>query len=85
MDKSYSKNALAANVLALAVSGMLIGSVSGCASHKAKSSSTSSMAAAAKHGCKGMNACKGQGGCKSGDNGCAGKNSCKGHGGCAVK
>jgi hypothetical protein len=31
-----------------------------------------------------MNACKGQGGCKSGDNGCAGKNSCKGHGGCAV-
>ncbi len=39
---------------------------------------------AAKHACKGMNECKGQGGCKSGDNGCAGKNSCKGKGGCAV-
>ncbi len=39
---------------------------------------------AAKHDCKGLNACKGQGGCKTGDNGCAGKNSCKGKGGCAV-
>ena len=37
-----------------------------------------------KHVCNGMNACKGQGGCKSGDHGCAGKNSCKGKGGCAV-
>ena len=37
-----------------------------------------------KHACKGMNDCKGQGGCESGDNGCAGKNSCKGHGGCAT-
>ena len=37
-----------------------------------------------KHVCKGMNACKGQGGCKTGDAGCAGKNSCKGHGGCAT-
>ncbi len=39
---------------------------------------------AAKHVCKGMNSCKGQGGCKSSDNGCAGKNSCKGKGGCAT-
>ncbi len=38
----------------------------------------------AKHACKGMNECKGHGGCKSGDNGCAGKNSCKGKGGCAT-
>ena len=37
-----------------------------------------------KHVCKGMNECKGQGGCESGDAGCAGKNSCKGHGGCAT-
>jgi hypothetical protein len=37
-----------------------------------------------KHDCAGKNACKGQGGCKSGDNGCAGKNSCKGKGGCKV-
>ncbi len=35
-----------------------------------------------KHDCKGMNACKGQGGCSAGDNGCKGKNSCKGKGGC---
>ncbi|HXT41900.1 MAG TPA: hypothetical protein VN887_17965 [Candidatus Angelobacter sp.] len=35
-----------------------------------------------KHDCKGKNACKGQGGCKTGDNGCKGKNSCKGKGGC---
>jgi hypothetical protein len=34
------------------------------------------------HDCKGKNACKGQGGCKTGDNGCKGKNSCKGNGGC---
>jgi hypothetical protein len=37
-----------------------------------------------KHDCKGMNSCKGQGGCKTGDNGCKGKNSCKGNGGCKV-
>jgi hypothetical protein len=37
-----------------------------------------------KHGCKGMNSCKGKGGCKAGDNGCKGKNSCKGKGGCAT-
>jgi hypothetical protein len=38
----------------------------------------------APHDCAGKNACKGQGGCKSGDGGCAGKNSCKGKGGCKV-
>jgi len=38
----------------------------------------------AKHECAGKNTCKGQGGCKTGDNGCSGKNSCKGKGGCAV-
>jgi len=37
-----------------------------------------------KHGCKGLNSCKGKGGCSSGDNGCKGKNSCKGKGGCAT-
>src|SRR5258708_40003422 len=39
--------------------------------------------AADKHACKGLNACKGHGNCKSGDKGCAGKNTCKGNGGCA--
>ena len=37
-----------------------------------------------KHVCKGMNACKGQGGCSTKENSCAGANSCKGKGGCAV-
>jgi hypothetical protein len=37
-----------------------------------------------KHACKGLNSCKGKGGCKSSDNGCKGKNSCKGKGGCAT-
>ena len=36
----------------------------------------------ASHDCKGKNSCKGQGGCKTGDQGCKGKNSCKGNGGC---
>ncbi len=39
---------------------------------------------AEKHACKGQNSCKGNGGCKTGDNGCKGKNSCKGKGGCAT-
>lgn len=37
-----------------------------------------------KHACKGMNSCKGKGGCSSGDAGCKGKNTCKGKGGCAT-
>lgn len=41
-------------------------------------------AVADKHVCKGMNECKGQGGCATGEAGCAGKNSCKGQGGCAT-
>lgn len=32
--------------------------------------------------CKGMNECKGKGGCKTDVNECAGKNECKGKGGC---
>jgi hypothetical protein len=42
----------------------------------------SMFAQTAKHACKGMNSCKGQGGCATGDMGCKGKNSCKGKGGC---
>ncbi|MFO1435728.1 MAG: hypothetical protein U1F34_05000 [Gammaproteobacteria bacterium] len=30
--------------------------------------------------CMGINACKGQGACKTADNGCKGQNACKGHG-----
>lgn len=36
-----------------------------------------------KHACKGMNECKGKGGCKvEGKNECKGHNECKGAGGC---
>lgn len=41
-------------------------------------------AQSAKHDCKGMNSCKGQGGCATSDMGCKGKNSCQGKGGCKV-
>ena len=37
-----------------------------------------------KHSCKGMNECKGQGGCKTADHACKGMNECKGKGGCAT-
>lgn len=30
--------------------------------------------------CLGINACKGQGACKTAENACAGQNACKGHG-----
>jgi len=41
----------------------------------------------AKHVCKGLNECKGQGGCAHGcsGNGCHGRNDCKGKGGCAAE
>jgi hypothetical protein len=41
----------------------------------------------AKHVCKGLNECRGQGQCKHGcgNHGCAGKNDCKGQGGCAAR
>lgn len=35
-----------------------------------------------KHDCKGKNACKGQGGCKTDTHACKGQNACKGQGGC---
>jgi hypothetical protein len=39
----------------------------------------------APHDCKGMNNCKGQGGCKTSDKGCKGMNTCKGKCGCSTK
>ncbi len=35
-----------------------------------------------KHSCKGQNACKGHGGCKTDKHACKGQNACKGQGGC---
>jgi hypothetical protein len=72
-------------IVSAAMAGLFAGAVitvTGCASDKSgTSASDSSMS---KHDCKGMNSCKSQGGCKTGDMGCKGKNSCKGKGGCKV-
>ena len=51
---------------------------------KAGAEKAAETVAMAKHACKALNACKGQGGCTTGDAGCKGKNSCKGKGGCAT-
>ncbi len=69
-----------ANILAIAVGGMLAGATVGCSSM----GSSAEASEGARHACKGMNACKGQGGCGSSANGCGGKNDCKGQGGCAT-
>lgn len=66
---------------AAAIAAIVAGApLSSCKSTKEGGGTT----ATAKHACKGLNACKGQGGCAPGDNGCKGKNSCKGRGGCAT-
>jgi len=78
-------------VLTAAFTGLLGGTVARAAtSASSTSSAVSPIAGQAaddkveKHACKGLNSCKGKGGCKSSDNGCKGKNSCKGKGGCAT-
>lgn len=68
-------------LVSAAVAGLLLG---GSTSLTACKASPQMEAQLDRHACKAMNSCKGQGGCKAGDNGCAGKNSCKGKGGCAV-
>ena len=68
------------------MAGLVAGSVltiTGCASDNSGKAAASD-SAMNKHDCKGLNSCKGQGGCNSGDMGCKGKNSCKGKGGCKV-
>jgi hypothetical protein len=70
-------------VLSAAMAGLVVGTMTtttGCKSESAGSQASDN--AAAKHDCKGLNSCKGQGGCQTGDMGCRGKNSCKGKGGC---
>ena len=86
------KGDLTTKAIGLAIAGVLAGSglakampaKSGSAKTTAGDEKADTKAASDKHVCKGMNSCKGKGGCKSGDAGCAGKNSCKGKGGCAV-
>jgi hypothetical protein len=79
-------------VLTAAFTGLLGGTVARAAT-MANASATSGISSIAgqaaadkveKHACKGLNSCKGKGGCSSSDNGCKGKNSCKGKGGCAT-
>ena len=80
-------------VLTAAFTGLLGGTVARAATQTAPSSANSAISPIAgqpaadkveKHACKGLNSCKGKGGCSSSDNGCKGKNSCKGKGGCAT-
>ena len=74
-------------IISAAMAGLVTGTmaITGCESehgdHHGTAASDSSMS---KHDCKGLNSCKGQGGCNTGENGCKGKNSCKGKGGCKV-
>ena len=73
--------------LAVAVGGVLAGSAVACKQEASKSDDGGGSKAAPageKHACKGMNAYKGQNGCKTSDAGCNGKNSCKTKGGCAT-
>jgi hypothetical protein len=66
------------------MAGLLAGTLAstGCNTSKDDSGSAAVGSATDKHDCKGLNSCKGKGGCQTGDQGCKGKNSCKGKGGC---
>jgi hypothetical protein len=68
------------------MAGLLAGTVgtTGCSNSKDEAGTASSAPAVEKHDCKGLNSCKGKGGCTTGDMSCKGKNSCKGKGGCKV-
>jgi hypothetical protein len=71
-------------VISAAMAGLLAGTLgtTGCSTSKDDSGASASSTASDKHDCKGLNSCKGKGGCNTGDMGCKGKNSCKGKGGC---
>jgi hypothetical protein len=73
-------------VISAAMAGLVAGAMTmtSCSSSKDESGMSSSSTATDKHDCKGLNSCKGKGGCQTGDMGCKGKNSCKGKGGCKV-
>jgi hypothetical protein len=72
-------------VISPAMTGLLEGSAIAFVGYSGDKSGRPSYARSTnKHDCKGMNSCKGKGGCKSGDMGCKGKNTCKGKGGCKV-
>jgi hypothetical protein len=73
-------------LLAAAVTGIMAGACQVYAEDNGAKADPAAAAATAgdKHACKGLNACKGKGGCHTATNTCGGKNECKGKGGCAT-
>jgi hypothetical protein len=73
-------------VISAAMAGLLAGTLgtTGCKDSKDEPGVSASTPATDKHDCKGLNSCKGKGGCTTSDMGCKAKNSCKGKGGCKV-
>lgn len=71
---------LSGTALAAAAGLLLAGCATGGAMEKSGSMKEHSSAMEAKVHCAGINACKGQTGCKSASNECKGQNSCKGKG-----
>lgn len=76
------------SIFAAAVSGILLGSsLTAFADEAAPSDGKKDRSAQEKsphdkHACRGQNACKGHGGCKTDKHACKGQNACKGQGGC---
>lgn len=66
-------------LLSVAVTSLLCGAAAGSLTSCAANGDAP---VADKHACKGLNACKGKGGCKTESNACKGLNACKGKGGC---
>jgi hypothetical protein len=73
------------SIAAAASAGLLLGAVTACGGSATPADSPEAAAAEGKACCKGMNECKGQGGCAAeGKHECKGQNECKGQGGCNV-
>jgi len=70
-------------LISAAAVGIMLGA-SSCSDDRPDGSSSTTPAtdSVEKHACKGMNSCKGKGGCKTEAHACKGMNACKGQGGC---
>lgn len=70
-------------LVAAAAAGIMLGATA-CMDSRAEGSSNTPPTSgdSDKHACKGMNSCKGKGGCKTDAHACKGMNACKGQGGC---
>jgi hypothetical protein len=83
-------------IASAASTGLMLGALAGCddtgrqgkgakspsGSRASSGGSKDGEAAGAKACCKGMNECRGKGGCAGDGHDCAGKNECKGKGSC---